>query len=417
MDTKKLKQNAPVFILWTLIYWGYLYWFFRKNWEFHIFSSKDWQFFVEQWDNGWVVHGTDQWVFILVLLVAIPVWYFVLKLLLPLPYKKWYEDIFFDSIYKRKMEHLHDTEQAQVTKRPSYRKVRPKELPHGITKPVTQPTEAEAAPAPTPTQISDIPAFHPQSAAAQSSPSAAKPKLTVPMTITSADPFHLQDSIYEDETELPQEPAEPIVAVPFEDMEESVKPVKEDLQQIMEKQCAVFPNATVDGAPVSFIAVGGSTVYLCQVDDAEGDWLADEEPFGSEAPLWFSDRSHRVSPVFELTKKQEKVQQMLLRNDIQANCRPVLIKTQGVILNAEEMTSAWQNADVIVCRSQSGGPASLPLFKTAFPKEEPPSQAFVKKVKDALSLTSKSADKKTSKSAKSEKSAKTKTRSKKTKKT
>ena len=191
MDIKKLKQNAPVFILWSFLYWGYLNWFFKRNWQFHIFSPEDWKFFVKQWNEGWVVHGPDQWIFILVAVAAIPVWYIVLKLLLPLPYRKWYEDIFFDRIYKRKMDELHDTEQASIERRPSYRKVRPKELPHGIAKPADKEHEAAPATAPgvVPAATATMPPRHPQSAAAQSAPTMATlQKLSVPVP-ASADPF------------------------------------------------------------------------------------------------------------------------------------------------------------------------------------------------------------------------------------
>ena len=378
MDIKKLKQNAPVFILWTLVYWGYIHYFFSVNWNFHIFSVKDWRFFSQQWAQGWVVEGADQWTFILVAMAAIPVWYIVLKLLLPIPYRKIFEDLFFDSIYKRKMEQLHNTEKAAVKKRPSYRDVRPKELAHGLA----TPTEKEPP--------ADMPPVHPQPAAAQSAPMAER-KLSVPVPAPS-DPFHLQDSLYSDEehTENVAAPeAEPVV--PFENMETEIQPLSEDLLKIMQANCEVFANVSVKGADVSFVAVGKDTVYLCQVDDVEGDWLADEDPFGSDAPLWFSDRSHRVSPVFELLKVQATVEGLLKKQHIEAACQSLLVKTQGVIINAEEMLSKWKSAGVIVCRSQSGGSAALASFTDSFPQETAPTQAFVKKVKDALHLTAKKA--------------------------
>ena len=379
MDIKKLKQNAPVFILWTFVYWGYLYYFFVVNWNFHIFSVKDWRFFSQQWEQGWVVQGVDQWIFILVALVAIPLWYVGLKLLLPIPYRKWVEDLFFDSIYKRKIAHMHKTEKAVVEKRPSYRHVRPQELAHGIVPPAADKEPAVA-----------MPEMHPQPAAAQSVPTlSVERKLTVPMP-TVADPFHLQDSLYSDEDHT-ETLATSTAQVPFENMDATIKPIQEDLLAIMQAQGEVFQNVSIKDDTLSYVAVGKKTIYLCQVDDAEGDWLADEDPFGSEAPLWFSDRSHRVSPVFELLQTQKAVESLLKKQQVEATCQSLLVKTQGVIINAEEMMPKWKKSGVIVCRSQSGGAAVLPSFTEAFPEDSAPSQAFVKKVKDALHLTAKKA--------------------------
>ena len=384
MDTKKLKQNAPVFILWTCVYWGYLYYFYSVNWDFHIFSLKDWRFFVQQWNEGWVVRGADQWIFIAVALFAIPIWYFILKILLPLPYSRWFEDLFFDSIYKRKMKQLHSSEEAKIQKRPSYRQVRPRELAHGIVKQADQPVVAT----PSATTIADMPVAHPQTAAAQSAPhSSLSQKLIVP-TPMSADPFHLQDSLYSEEAQA-QPLSSPIPTVPFEDMESDIQPLDEDLSAIMQKECTLFSQVAIKGEKVSYVAVGKKAVYLCQVDDEEGDWLADEEPFNNEAPLWFSDRAHRVSPVYTLQQLQKKVEQALRQNRVELPCRLLLVKTQGIIINAEEMLPRWRRNGVTVCRSQTGGPTVLPSFSDSFPREEAPSPSVLKKVKDALQLTGK----------------------------
>ena len=62
---------------------------------------------------------------------------------------------------------------------------------------------------------------------------------------------------------------------------------------------------------VDFLAVADGKICLCLVDKEAGDWLADEERFNNEEPLWFSENSHRISPVRKVVLAKEALQRKL----------------------------------------------------------------------------------------------------------
>lgn len=83
----------------------------------------------------------------------------------------------------------------------------------------------------------------------------------------------------------------------------------------------------------------GTKFYMIVYADFDGDWLADEEAFAGEPPLWFSEKTHRVSPVFQATKCCAFFAQELPRIKIDSI---VVLPEKCVVINDEEMQRCWR---------------------------------------------------------------------------
>ena len=135
--------------------------------------------------------------------------------------------------------------------------------------------------------------------------------------------------------------------------------VKEDIPDLLNKAgYVVLPEEVAKEKGVDLIALSATQIFIAQYDKHEGEWLADEESFNEEDPLWFSETDHRVSPVFQLKNKAA-----LIREKVGADfhVRPVLFEQVGNIINAEDMMKTWNDLGVTVCRTASGGPVELPI--------------------------------------------------------
>ena len=107
------------------------------------------------------------------------------------------------------------------------------------------------------------------------------------------------------------------------------------------------------------------------MDKEPGDWLADEERFNDEEPLWFSENSHRISPVRKADLARQKFESLLEDTDIDLEVKPYVIITSGNIINAEDMLEIWADMGVAVTRFAKGSPSDLtPFAREVEPAEE-----------------------------------------------
>jgi len=93
-----------------------------------------------------------------------------------------------------------------------------------------------------------------------------------------------------------------------------------------------------------------------------------DEFFNDEEPLWFSESSHRISPVYQLRTEAGALAQKLKSAGLTQEVVPVLIEKNGTIINAADMGETWKRQGVVVCRTDLGGPEELPSFEQALPK-------------------------------------------------
>ena len=90
-------------------------------------------------------------------------------------------------------------------------------------------------------------------------------------------------------------------------------------------------------------------LFIITYAEFNGEWLADEEAFNGEPPLWFSESDHRVSPVFQAMRCRDYFNQKLSGTDI----RSVVVLPDGCsIINAEDVQRCWcENCTTTVVRT------------------------------------------------------------------
>lgn len=84
-------------------------------------------------------------------------------------------------------------------------------------------------------------------------------------------------------------------------------------------------------------------LYLYYGTKTANDWLADEEEFNGEEPLWFSQNSHTISPVYEANRYADAI-----NNKLEEYHQPivVLMHPHGII-NPEDILEQWNDTLVV----------------------------------------------------------------------
>ena len=136
-------------------------------------------------------------------------------------------------------------------------------------------------------------------------------------------------------------------------------PVYDTLQQ---KGYDILKNVSVGGTTIDFIGVSENDICVCLVDKESGDWLADEEMFNGEEPLWFSENSHRVSPVCKLNNVKKSITEKLKDEDFEQKVSFYVIIQMANIINADDMFEVWDNMGIEVTRINRGAPKEIKLF-------------------------------------------------------
>ncbi|MBR6327507.1 MAG: hypothetical protein IKR60_01355 [Alphaproteobacteria bacterium] len=129
----------------------------------------------------------------------------------------------------------------------------------------------------------------------------------------------------------------------------------------------VFQNIQIDRVDISYAAVSAEDIVLLCFDAQAGDWLADEERFNDEDPLWFSENSHRISPVYKASLARDALESAIDDSDLDCRVRVYVVETNANIINAEDMLDVWADMDVNVVRSGRGGPTELPTLVKSLP--------------------------------------------------
>ena len=94
-------------------------------------------------------------------------------------------------------------------------------------------------------------------------------------------------------------------------------------------------------------------VLVCLDNCVHKDELADEELFGDEKPLYFTESSHRVSPVWQLTETMHLIQQKLQESKISLHMRGVLLSGSNFI-NGNDIKAEWEEKGVTVIDNLEG---------------------------------------------------------------
>ena len=141
---------------------------------------------------------------------------------------------------------------------------------------------------------------------------------------------------------------------------------------IRQKGYEIITRITVKNTVIDYVAVSANRICLCMLDREPGDWLADEERFNDEEPLWFSENSHRISPVRKVDLAREEITNRLEAAGMSFAVTPFVIIQIGNIINAEDMFEIWESLHINVTRIDRGTPKEIRLFARALPEAEKP---------------------------------------------
>ena len=88
-------------------------------------------------------------------------------------------------------------------------------------------------------------------------------------------------------------------------------------------------------------------VVVCLDKYVNKEELADEDSFNDEKPLFFTESSYRISPVWQLTETMKLIEQKLEESKIHLRMRGVLLSGSKFI-NADDIREVWEEKNVIV---------------------------------------------------------------------
>lgn len=373
-----------------------------RNWRFDIFRSAHWQHAWDLWLSGWVIDDPKEWAFVLIILTFIPLWLTGWAALSLIAWGKVFLNIamfpvkvFKDLFYKPVKIIAKTAGVPVVKKKKSYKEIRPR----GTRAPISDYNEPVRA-----TGIIGT------SAPVKRKPAAAAKQETAASTAASDGGFDHSLFKFDDNDDdfdfnfdafdKPEEP-KPIKEKPAEKEDNrnnnnrnknnrdnnqnkkqnnnrndrnndtpvpaaSTTPARgggnSSMDVIKQKGYEVITGATIKNNLIDFIGVSDKQLCLCLLDKEPGDWLADEERFNDEEPLWFSESSHRISPVRKIDLARRTLTEKLADSDLSFDVKAYVVVQIGNIINAEDMFETWDEMNIFVTRIDRGTPKELKLF-------------------------------------------------------
>ena len=352
-----------------------------RNWRFDIFSSRHWQHAWDLWMSGWVIDDPKEWAFVLIILTFIPLWltgWAALSLVawgrLFLNIALFPVKIFKDLFYKPVKIIAKSAGVPVVKKKKSYKEIRPR----GTRAPITDYNE----PVRQPILSNQVPKMK--------TPSLPKKEETPAVFDHSLFKFDEGEDDFDfnfDAFDQPEEKNEPEnkptpqrqtddknknrqnnggrdkkANAPRNDSSAPRTAGNSSLDVIKQKGYEVITGATIKNTIIDFIGVSEKQICLCLLDKEPGDWLADEERFNDEEPLWFSESSHRISPVRKVDIARKILEEKLAEADMSYDIKAFVVVQIGNIINAEDMFEIWDEMNISVTRIDRGTPKELKLF-------------------------------------------------------
>lgn len=420
-----LIRTAFVGIFWSIFFIEGIRVIMLTNWRFDIFNSQHWNLAWDLWLNGWVIKDPKEWAFVLIIITFIPLWFTGWAALSMIPWGHFTNKIILfplhllNKIFDKPVTVIKNTASIKaVKKKKSYKEVRPRSL--------RMPLEDLGHQEPIINQQLGKPISAPFGNKPQSIPKmGAIPAIPTPKTPEKFDHSLFQfdeeddfdfnfDALEEKATPKPVEP-ETTTADSASNNDRQSRPNKKDNQDrnnkkgnrdkdnnptrpdnkdknnrnapalsnaplkpqtddnkprnnnstfdvLKQKGFEIITSAPVKDTIIDYIGVSANQIYLCLLDKEAGDWLADEERFNDEEPLWFSESSHRISPVRKMDLARQSIIAKLADAKLEYEVKPIVVIQIGNIINAEDMFETWNNMNISVTRIDRGSPKELKLF-------------------------------------------------------
>lgn len=381
-----LLRITLVGIVWSVLFIEGIRVILLTNWHFDIFRSTHWDHAWNLWRSGWVIDETKEWAFILIILTAIPAWATVWAALSIINWENLLSNIweFIVKIFRR------------IFVQPFRKIITPPTPQKTIKQKVVKETRGIS---PRAQMEANTPNLSPERRAQlMGIPYKPQPFSPTPKPTVKAEPKEFSHSLFElsdedsfdfdlfDDKKVETKPSlAPSVAPSETDNSRrndktsaSVKKKRTDVapaesknktyhsnstfEILKQKGYEIISGVTLDDVLIDFVGISKNHICLCLNDKESGDWLADEERFNDEEPLWFSESSHRISPVRKIAIAQAALLEKLAAADIKFKIVPYVIEQIGNIINAEDMFDIWKDLHINVTRIDRGTPKEIPLF-------------------------------------------------------
>jgi len=362
MQEKEWHRDAVIGIVVASIFFGWWLRGFLYNWRFSLFSLKSWQYVANEFEAGWQPSSTSDWVFLATLFLAMPVflylWYLCTKVRWRRLIKKILKPIvnFFKNLFGRNGKKSRDVVLAPPP-------------------PLLASKNAVLSPErPRPIGYTMGPTVAPVFKEEEEKPIFDKHVSSQPMPVSA------------DQTWNPEDFGDDLKNMPLENIElPQREAVVEDIPALFSLAgYQLVSDVQTSLQNLDFVAIGAERIYAILIDREPGDWLAEEEPFNGEAPLWFSEVDHRVSPIYELRQSVAELRSKIESQFPSLPIYPFMIEEKGNIINAEEMIKIWQEMDVTVSRTDVGGTEDLMCTSEAIKSTTPASVAEIEGITKLL---------------------------------
>lgn len=374
MQEKNVPRNFFIGCVVAALFFGWWLRGFLLNWNFHLFMHKDWAYVSHEFEKGWAPSSASDWIFLLTVMLALPAFLYLWYLCIKIRWRKLLKSLWKGIVWlvKKIKKFIINLYRKIFKKEKSSKKVilAPPAPPPLTTKNTT--TQARPKPIAHSAGIANIfqnaaaaPVEEARPTFKESAYSTFTPQKAVPTT-PNDNPWNIK--------EMPGFEDQPLDEIQLPQRE----PVVEDVPALFKNAgYSLIENVAVAGLSLAFLAVCADKIYAVLMDQEAGDWLAEEEPFNGEAPLWFSEVDHRVSPVYELKKGAEELQKKIANQFPNLPVVPFMVEEKGNIINAEEMLRVWKELNVVVSRTDIGGLEDLPTTTEAVSPVTPASVADV----------------------------------------
>lgn len=366
---KNTKRTLIIGVVWGILF--FLWWlkgFLYENWRFDLFSYKSWRYLTDEFVSGWTISSSSDWIFLFTLIIALPVFFYGWRILLKVEWRKTVQLIWTALVVRWRKANA-PKKVLKIVAQKSHKKVRPRPLNRiaRVEDTLSEPTMTVKAAADV-VEKADVPTFS-REAERAAGKSIAGFNVSEPAFMAS--PADEEEALPSGEPRLVEEPTgahedlEALLQIP------PIEPLNEDaVSLLISNGYKVVKDAVVGGVPVDYVAIGAEKILVLMLDQQKGDWLADEERFNGEDPLWFSESSHRVSPIFQLVGAAAFLAQKVARKGYLQQVIPVFAESEGTLINAEDMEDTWKELGVLVCRTNIGGPETLASLTQTLPKSE-----------------------------------------------
>ncbi len=327
---KNIKRTLTIGFIWSLLILGWWFPSFTKiNWGFNPYVFSDWAYIKQEFNSGWILNTAGDWFFFAAMVLIIPFWIMGWRLCLRVQWQKMVKTIFTKTLYFLRAKTTIKSKKTKFKPKPSHKKVRPRPM-NATAKEIKQTLKESSNKAP------------------QTTPSAPIPSQN-----------HTPSFLTEEEFAMP---LEDVVLPKMERLEENL------LATLQQAGYTIIQGPTIGKQQFDYLALDQEKILFCLVDDEKGDWLVEEEDnFGEGAPLWFSETSHRSSPIFAMADAIRSFGEKIAKRNLNYKLVPIFIEKAGNIINADEMAPVWKKLGVTVCRTDLGGPTELPGFTESVP--------------------------------------------------